>query len=290
MAKKKNMSKRDCKLILALDLPDRESALKILDGLRGKLEWVKIGLQMYLKYGADFVREVSGMGFKIFLDLKLFDIPNTVASAVESVSVLPVSMLTIHASGGREMMRRAVESAAERNPELLILGVTVVTSFDADSLAETGVELEPEWQVEKLAKLAVDSGLKGLVCSPLEIEGLRSILPEDTVLVTPGIRPSGSSADEQKRIMTPSLAAKAGASYIVVGRPILKAPDPAKAARALKKEPRCAAPFVSDFSRFRAFRYCSMNSPRFSRLSAAKPSFVMSSARTRSSALMTARI
>ena len=236
MAKKKNMSKRDCKLILALDLPDRESALKILDGLRGKLEWVKIGLQMYLKYGADFVREVSGMGFKIFLDLKLFDIPNTVASAVESVSALPVSMLTIHASGGREMMRRAVESAAERNPELLILGVTVITSFDADSLAETGVELEPEWQVEKLAKLAVDSGLKGLVCSPLEIEGLRSILPEDTVLVTPGIRPSGSSADEQKRIMTPSDAARAGSDFIVVGRPILKAENPAFAVSKILEE------------------------------------------------------
>lgn len=236
MAKKKNMSKRDCKLILALDLPDRESALKILDGLRGKLEWVKIGLQMYLKYGADFVREVSGMGFKIFLDLKLFDIPNTVASAVESVSVLPVSMLTIHASGGREMMRRAVESAAERNPELLILGVTVLTSFDADSLAETGVELEPEWQVEKLAKLAVDSGLKGLVCSPLEIEGLRSILPEDTVLVTPGVRPSGSSADEQKRIMTPADAARAGSDFIVVGRPILKAENPAFAVSKILEE------------------------------------------------------
>lgn len=236
MAKKKNMSKRDCKLILALDLPDRESALKILDGLRGKLEWVKIGLQMYLKYGADFVREVSGMGFKIFLDLKLFDIPNTVASAVESVSALPVSMLTIHASGGREMMRRAVESAAERNPELLILGVTVLTSFDADSLAETGVELEPEWQVEKLAKLAVDSGLKGLVCSPLEIEGLRSILPEDAVLVTPGIRPSGSSADEQKRIMTPADAARAGSDFIVVGRPILKAENPAFAVSKILEE------------------------------------------------------
>ncbi len=236
MAKKKNMSKRDCKLILALDLPDRESALKILDGLRGKLEWVKIGLQMYLKYGADFVREVSGMGFKIFLDLKLFDIPNTVASAVESVSALPVSMLTIHASGGREMMRRAVESAAERNPELLILGVTVITSFDADSLAETGVELDPEWQVEKLAKLAVDSGLKGLVCSPLEIESLRSILPEDTVLVTPGIRPSGSSADEQKRIMTPADAARAGSDFIVVGRPILKAENPAFAVSKILEE------------------------------------------------------
>ena len=191
---------------------------------------------MYLKYGADFVREVSGMGFKIFLDLKLFDIPNTVASAVESVSALPVSMLTIHASGGREMMRRAVESAAERNPELLILGVTVITSFDADSLAETGVELDPEWQVEKLAKLAVDSGLKGLVCSPLEIESLRSILPEDTVLVTPGIRPSGSSADEQKRIMTPADAARAGSDFIVVGRPILKAENPAFAVSKILEE------------------------------------------------------
>ena len=144
------------------------------------------------------------------------------ASAVESVSALPVSMLTIHASGGREMMRRAVESAAERNPELLILGVTVITSFDADSLAETGVELEPEWQVEKLAKLAVDSGLKGLVCSPLEIEGLRSILPEDTVLVT--------------RIMTPADAARAGSDFIVVGRPILKAENPAFAVSKILEE------------------------------------------------------
>ena len=236
MAKKKKYVKTRLQINTCADLPDRESALKILDGLRGKLEWVKIGLQMYLKYGANFVREVSGMGFKIFLDLKLFDIPNTVASAVESVSALPVSMLTIHASGGREMMRRAVESAAERNPELLILGVTVLTSFDADSLAETGVELEPEWQVEKLAKLAVDSGLKGLVCSPLEIEGLRSILPEDTVLVTPGIRPSGSSADEQKRIMTPADAARAGSDFIVVGRPILKAENPAFAVSKILEE------------------------------------------------------
>ena len=219
------MSKRDCKLILALDLPEKEPAVEILRGLRGKLEWVKIGLQMYLKYGAELVREVSAMGFKIFLDLKLFDIPNTVASAVESVAALPISMLTIHASGGRA----AVKAAERTNPDLAILGVTVLTSFDADSLAETGVELEPEWQVELLAKLAVSGGVRGLVCSPLEIGRLRGIVPEGVALVTPGIRPAGASSDEQKRIMTPSEAAEAGSDFIVVGRPILKAEDPAAA-------------------------------------------------------------
>ena len=134
------------------------------------------------------------------------------------------------------MMGYAVKAARETNPELLVLGVTVLTSFNEEGLAETGVALPPAKQVELLAKLAVDSGLKGLVCSPLEIEPLRKILPADIALVTPGIRPAGSSADEQKRIMTPKMAAEAGSSYIVVGRPILKAADPAQAARDIMGE------------------------------------------------------
>ncbi len=230
------MSKKDCKLMLALDLPDAESAFEMLGKLRGSLEWVKIGLQMYIKYGADFVRKVSDMGFKIFLDLKLHDIPNTVASAVGSLEGLPISMLTIHTCGGREMMQRALEKAAQTNPELRLLGVTVLTSFNEEGLAETGVALAPAQQVELLAKLAVSSGMKGLVCSPLEIGSLRKILPEDVVLVTPGIRPAGSNADEQKRVMTPALAAKAGSNFIVVGRPILKADNPAEAAKAIIAE------------------------------------------------------
>ena len=219
--------------MLALDLPDKTAALDMLAKLRGNLEWVKIGLQMYLAYGRDFVKEVADMGFKVFLDLKLYDIPNTVASAVKSLKGLPVSMLTIQTSGGREMMAAAVAAARETNPDLLLLGVTVLTSFDADGLAETGVAKVPSEQVELLAKLAVDSGMKGLVCSPLEIEMLRKILPPDIKLVTPGIRPAGSSTDEQKRVMTPELAAQAGSSFIVVGRPILKAQNPAEAARSI---------------------------------------------------------
>ncbi len=230
------MSKHDCKLMLALDLPDRKSALEILAKLRGNLEWVKIGLQMYLAYGSDFVREVADMGFKIFLDLKLYDIPNTVASAVKSLKGLPISMLTIHTSGGREMMERALEAAKETNPDLLLLGVTVLTSFDENGLGETGVALPPAKQVEKLALLAADCGMKGLVCSPLEIEALRKIIPSDVNLVTPGIRPAGSDTNEQKRVMTPALAAEVGSNFIVVGRPILKADDPAKAAQAIIDE------------------------------------------------------
>ncbi len=229
------MSKH-CKLILALDLPNKTEALEMLEKLQGSLEWVKIGLQMYLKYGPDFVKQVGAMGFKVFLDLKLYDIPNTVASAIKSLADLPISMLTIHASGGEEMMRDALKAAKEAKPDLLILAVTVLTSFDDEGLAKTGVGANASQQVVRLAKLAEQSGIEGLVCSPLEIEILRKSISPNIALVTPGIRPAGSDANEQKRIMTPSLAASAGANYIVVGRPILKAQNPAKAAQEIIAE------------------------------------------------------
>ena len=226
-----------CDLILALDVPTREEAAPILRQLRGQLRWVKLGLQMFTAYGPDYVREVAGLGFDVFLDLKLHDIPNTVGKAVESLGPLPIKMLTLHTSGGGEMMRAAVAAQQKTNPHLLLLGVTVLTSTDAAGLNEIGVTASPADQVSRLGQLAVASGLRGLVCSPLEVGLLRRTLPASTQLVTPGIRPaSEAGSDDQKRVMSPADAARAGSSYIVVGRPILKAADPAAAARAILAE------------------------------------------------------
>jgi orotidine-5'-phosphate decarboxylase len=226
-----------CDLILALDVPTREEAAPILRQLRGQLRWVKIGLQMFTAYGPNYVREVAGMGFSVFLDLKLHDIPNTVAKAVESLAPLPISMLTLHTAGGGEMMRAAKAAQEKHNPKLLLLGVTVLTSMDSAGLNEIGVSAASADQVARLAKLAADSGLRGLVCSPLEVTMLRQKLPADVQLITPGIRPaSETGSDDQKRVMTPADAARAGSTYIVVGRPILKAADPAAAAREILAE------------------------------------------------------
>ena len=223
-----------CDLILALDVPTREEAAPLLRQLRGELRWVKIGLQMFTAYGPDYVRAVADEGFNIFLDLKLHDIPNTVAKAVESLAPLPIGMLTLHTGGGREMMQSAVKAQQATRPDLLLLGVTVLTSMDATELANIGVGGTPEMQVARLGSLAASAGMKGLVCSPLEVGLLRRILPAGVQLVTPGIRPAGESGgDDQKRVLTPAQAAAAGSSYIVVGRPILKAKDPAAAARAI---------------------------------------------------------
>ena len=225
-----------CDLILALDVPTRADAAPILRSLRGSLRWVKIGLQMFTACGPDCVREVAGHGFQVFLDLKLHDIPHTVAKAVESLAPLPIGMLTLHTSGGREMMAAARAAQEQAKPELLLLGVTVLTSLDAAALAETGVPAAPDAQVVRLARLATEAGLRGLVCSPLEVSLLRAQFPA-VQLVTPGIRPAGETGtDDQKRVLTPAEAARAGANYIVVGRPILKARDPAEAARAILAE------------------------------------------------------
>jgi len=225
-----------CDLILVLDAPSPRDVAPVLRQLQGTVHWVKIGLEMYTACGPDAVREIAGLGFNVFLDLKLHDIPNTVAKAVESAAKLPIGMLTLHTSGGREMMQWAVKAQQQHAPNLLLLGVTVLTSMSAAGLAETGPADAPEQQVVRLGRLAADSGLRGLVCSPLEIAPLRAVLPAQVALVTPGIRPRDAKADDQTRVMTPAEAVHAGANYLVVGRPIFKAADPAAAARAILAE------------------------------------------------------
>ena len=226
----------NCDLILALDCESADEAAPILRQLSGRLRWVKIGLQMFTAYGPDYVRRVADQGFNVFLDLKLHDIPNTVAKAVQSLAPLPIGMLTLHTSGGREMMEWAVKAQRQYKPELLLLGVTVLTSMDDAALNGTGVPGTAASQVERLARLAASAGMSGLVCSPHEVAPLRAALPAGVQLVTPGVRPADSAKDEQKRVMTPGDAARAGSSYIVVGRPILRAADPAAAAASILRE------------------------------------------------------
>lgn len=225
-----------CDLILVLDAQSPREVTPALRQLQGTVRWVKVGLEMFTACGPDAVREIADLGFDVFLDLKLHDIPNTVAKAVEAISRLPVRMTTLHTCGGREMMSWAVKAQQQHKPDLLLLGVTVLTSMSAAGLAETGPTDSPEKQVVRLGRLAVDSGLRGLVCSPLELAPLHAVLPADIALVTPGIRPRGADAGDQTRIMTPGEAARCGASHIVVGRPIFKAPDPVAAARAILAE------------------------------------------------------
>ena len=226
----------NCDLILALDCETADEAAPLLRQLSGRLRWVKIGLQMFTAYGPDYVRRVADQGFNVFLDLKLNDIPNTVAKAVQSLAPLPIGMLTLHTSGGREMMEWAVKAQRQHKPDLLLLGVTVLTSMDDAALNATGVLGSAAAQVERLARLAATAGMSGLVCSPHEVAPLRAALPAGVQLVTPGVRPADSAADEQKRVMTPADAARAGSNFIVVGRPILRAADPAEAATRILRE------------------------------------------------------
>jgi orotidine-5'-phosphate decarboxylase len=222
-------------IIAALDVPTVEQALQLAAALAPAVGAFKIGGELFTAAGPDIVRRVRDTGAAVFLDLKFHDIPNTVARSVASAVRLDVRMLTLHTSGGAEMMRAAEKAARETAAQLgrrepLLLGVTVLTSSNAATLAEIGCEPDPVAQVSRLARLAVSAGLRGLVCSPLEITTLRAFLPATVQLVTPGIRTGAEQPDDQKRTLTPRAALAAGATWLVIGRPIYAAANPRAAA------------------------------------------------------------
>jgi len=226
-------------IIAALDVSDADQAIRLAEQLADAVGAVKIGKELFVTAGPDIVRQIRATGAKVFLDLKFHDIPNTVAKAVAAATRLDVQMLTIHTSGGADMMAAAENAAQETAAECgaespLVLGVTVLTSMDTADLAGIGIAAEPAEQVERLARLAADAGLRGLVCSPLEITRLREFLPREMKLVTPGIRPATSDTQDQKRVMTPADAIQAGADWLVIGRPITQAEDPRAAAAAIR--------------------------------------------------------
>ncbi len=225
-----------CDVILALDVPSRAEAEAFLTRIGPDLRWVKIGLQMFVREGPGIVDAIAARGHKIFLDLKFHDIPNTVASAIRSLRGRPCDLLTLHAAGGREMMLQAISAARETNPGLRLLAVTALTSMDDAALVETGVPGGAAAQVERLAALAFGAGVPGLICSPVELPALRAKFGREPLLITPGVRPVGADAGDQKRTMTPREAAAAGADLIVVGRPLLRADDPRAALAAIRAE------------------------------------------------------
>ena len=224
------------RIFCAIDTADLEAAVLLADLLKGEVGGVKLGKEFFTAHGPEGVRRIVASGLGIFLDLKFHDIPNTVAGAVRVAGRLGCDMLTVHASGGAEMLRGAVAAAESENPSLLILAVTVLTSLDDDDLAAVGQAGPADEQVRRLAALAQGCGVRGLVCSPLEIGGLRAAMGDDIRLVVPGIRPSWAGADDQKRTMTPAEAVAAGADYLVIGRPITRADDPVAAARRIADE------------------------------------------------------
>lgn len=225
---------RDPKVLIALDFADEQQAKALVAQLDPAQCRLKVGKEMFTLFGPEFVRHLTGQGFDVFLDLKFHDIPNTVAKAVAAAAELGVWMVNVHASGGSRMMeaaKAALASYGDKAP--LLIAVTVLTSMTADELNQTGVLRSPAEQVLALARLTQAAGLDGVVCSAQEASLLKSELGPDFKLITPGIRPAGSDAGDQRRIMTPELALKAGSDYLVIGRPITQAADPAAALSAI---------------------------------------------------------
>jgi orotidine-5'-phosphate decarboxylase len=224
------------RLIVALDVPTAAAATALADRLEGQCDWFKVGLELFTAAGPAVLEPLLRRGRRVFLDLKFHDIPNTVAAAVRSSAALGVHMLTVHAAGGPAMLgaaRAALEGVAHP-PELL--AVTVLTSMDAAQLSAIGIRAAPAEQVDRLARIALAAGFRGFVASPQETAQLRALAGPEAILVVPGIRPAGADSGDQKRIATPAQALRQGAGYLVVGRPITQAPDPARAAEAILNE------------------------------------------------------
>ncbi|HEX8713406.1 MAG TPA: orotidine-5'-phosphate decarboxylase [Terracidiphilus sp.] len=224
------------RLIVALDAPTTAAALELVDRVEGQCQWFKVGLELFAAAGPAVLEPLAARGHSVFLDLKLHDIPNTVAGAVRSAAAHGVQMLTLHALGGPAMLA-AAHAALEglpSPPELL--AVTVLTSMDSEQLQAVAIHRAPAEQAELLARMGLAAGIRGFVCSPQEVHSLRALTGPSGVLVVPGIRPAGASVGDQKRVATPAEAIQAGASYLVVGRPITQAPNPAEAAAAILRE------------------------------------------------------
>ncbi len=231
------MTQEEPRIIIALDYDTPAEAVALADSLRGEGCRMKIGKELFTRGGPAVVEAVMARGFEVFLDLKFHDIPNTVAAACRAAAELGVWMMNVHASGGRRMMeaaREALEQAGSGRPRLI--AVTVLTSLDQADLREIGWQGTPAENVMRLAGLARDCGLDGVVCSPREAAELRQAMGEEFLLVTPGVRPAGSEAGDQRRVMTPAEALAAGATHLVIGRPITRAPDPAQALASIEAE------------------------------------------------------
>ncbi len=220
------------RLIVALDVSTAAAAQKIVAAVGDSALTYKVGMQLYTAEGPQVVRDLVASGRRVFLDLKYHDIPNTVGSAVSEAAKLGVSMLTVHAAGSGKMLRAAVD-AAKTSPDLIVLAVTVLTSMDGNDLEKIGVRGTVEDTVARLASIALANGCHGVVTSAREASHLRAELGENFAIVTPGVRPAGSNVGDQVRVVTPAEAIAAGASHIVVGRPITEAADPAAEARAI---------------------------------------------------------
>lgn len=224
------------RIIVALDYPEAAPALALAERLNPALCKLKVGKELFVAAGPKLVQALVAQGYEVFLDLKFHDIPTTVAQACKAAARLGVWMLNVHASGGLAMLRAAREAIETANPRPRLVAVTVLTSLARPDLAAIGLDLPPEAQVTRLAHLAHEAGLDGVVCSAMEAERLRREMGPAFLLVTPGIRPAGSQGDDQQRVLTPIQALRAGADYLVVGRPITRAPDPVAALQTMQAE------------------------------------------------------